>query len=916
DHFGISFDEGCHNNLIIGNIVDGNTETGINLGGIYTGYYENNFNNISNNIVTKNFYGGITTGGLGNNFSGNYIFNNTEWGTDLAGLEDFGNYTIFSENVVIGNYFYLMGWYSILHNNIFINVSLGISSWFKEQTCSHTISVTNTVNDGILYYYANKNGLTNENFTGKVGQIIIANCNNSLISELSLSNWSSIRLYYSCYNTILNINLTNDADIRLQYSSDHNFITNCYFEDSGDLYLWTSNNNTIFSNIFKDGEGVLLIMSHYNNLTGNIVINTDFGILISSSNYTIISENYISNNNVGITLDGGGWDTVANNNITNNIIENNKIGIKFIAYSQENLIRDNSIINSSKVGIHIEFGCNNNLFYRNAFIKNNRSHAWDEGDFNQWDNGIIGNYWDNYTERGGFDNNNDGIGDINYTIYDRSKIFAANDTKPIFENPIHNGEKIYIDGTGVSALNWTQTVLVKYWCTGSGKEQNPYIIKNLVINGSGSGNCILIANSSVFFTIENCKVFNCSPSGGAGIRLESVNNSLIIRNNCSDNNYGIILSKCYDNLIHDNSIFKKASGERYGIYIEYSNKNNITNNLIYDFSGNAFGSGIDLFLSNYSFVKNNIVFNHRVGISIIFYGIHNNFSGNIIYNNSVGLVLKGKYNTAYNNTVKFNSAEGGIYISGNNNTIIMNNVYNNTHGIWVTEGYNNTIIHNSVSNNTWGIDLRPDIPMFPAVKIYENYIKNNSLTLNEYGVVIWKANFTVIYMNIISYNTEIGILIDKSEYSTKNLIYFNSFIGNKIHAIDNGTTNYWNSSVIGNYWDNYTGVDDLAPFGIGDTPHNITGTAGSKDYLPIYKGSGTTPEPEPTPSPTDGGNGGGNGGDGKEEFDIIEFLTSPVGITVIGSSIAAVAVITIIKKKGSGKSRVKEIERIERIRNE
>jgi len=637
---GILFYDNCDNNTIIGNTVNSNYGTGIRI--------EGNNNNISNNICVENQDKGLTCYGDYNNISGNYFFNNT-FMMGLVGIFDYGNYTILSENTLEKNNIMLMGWYAQFHRNRIkgARLDLTLSLPTSEELYSHTISDTNTVNDGILYYYKNEIGLTNANFTN-AGQIILLNCNDSLISEVSISNNSGIELKDSYRNKILNVNLSDCSQFDL-YQSHQNFISKCIFiNNSNGISLSESYNNTIFNNLFEDNsnDGIRLSFSHYNNITKNLIINSaEDGIQLESSNFTVISDNKIYNNENGIKFYPYCLETLSFNNVTNNIIENNEYGMSLLA-SANNIFRDNLIKNSSIVGINAN--CDNNLFYRNAFIENNISHVWDEGNSNKWDNGIIGNYWDNYTERGGIDNNNDGIGDINYTVYDSNGIPAANDTKPIYENPKHYGEKIYIDDTGVSALNWSQTALVKWWCTGSGEEHKPYIIKNLFINGSGTGNCIFIANSSIYFTVENCTVFNCDPSGGAGIRLESVNNSLIIGNNCSDNNYGIILSKCYNNLIHDNSMFKKGFGERYGIHIEYSNENNITNNLIFDFSGNSYGSGIDLFLSNYSIVKNNIVFNHRDGISIIFTGIHNYFSENIIYNNSVGLVIKGEDNTANN----------------------------------------------------------------------------------------------------------------------------------------------------------------------------------------------------------------------------------------------------------------------------
>ncbi|GAH37219.1 unnamed protein product, partial [marine sediment metagenome] len=86
--------------------------------------------------------------------------------------------------------------------------------------------------------------------------------------------------------------------------------------------------------------------------------------------------------------------------------------------------------------------------------------------------------------------------------------------------------------------------------------------------------------------------------------------------------------------------------------------------------------------------------------------------------------------------------------------------------------------------------------------------------------------------NIIKDNANYGVqLYDPSDINNK--FYKNSFISNGIHAYDNGTTTSWNNTMIGNYWDNYTGLDandDL----IGDISHNIPGAANSNDSLPIW----------------------------------------------------------------------------------
>ena len=46
------------------------------------------------------------------------------------------------------------------------------------------------------------------------------------------------------------------------------------------------------------------------------------------------------------------------------------------------------------------------------------------------------------------------------------------------------------------------------------------------------------------------------------------------------------------------------------------------------------------------------------------------------------------------------------------------------------------------------------------------------------------------------------------------------------------TTNKWNNTEIGNYWDNYTGIDAYYN-SIGDTPRIISQVPLTQDFLPI-----------------------------------------------------------------------------------
>lgn len=96
------------------------------------------------------------------------------------------------------------------------------------------------------------------------------------------------------------------------------------------------------------------------------------------------------------------------------------------------------------------------------------------------------------------------------------------------------------------------------------------------------------------------------------------------------------------------------------------------------------------------------------------------------------------------------------------------------------------------------------------------------------------SNSSIFKDNTFIDNTYHGIKLLLG--SSLNLIYNNEFIDNNgggIQAYDNGTNNQWDNGAIGNYWSDYSGAD-ANDDGIGDTPYNITGVAGSADRYPIW----------------------------------------------------------------------------------
>jgi parallel beta-helix repeat protein len=155
----------------------------------------------------------------------------------------------------------------------------------------------------------------------------------------------------------------------------------------------SSSNNIIFDNIILGfNTGIYLERySNNNDISNNTIFNCSNGIYTLYSNNNNISKNNISScATYGIYILSSDSD-----NIFNNIIFNNSYYGVRIKGSEDNIVFNNSII-GNKQGFLCCCGASNNIIYNNIFKQNEFWNAEDEVN-NQWDNGILGNYWDDYT---------------------------------------------------------------------------------------------------------------------------------------------------------------------------------------------------------------------------------------------------------------------------------------------------------------------------------------------------------------------------------------------------------------------------------------------------------------------------------------------------------------------------------------
>ncbi len=108
----------------------------------------------------------------------------------------------------------------------------------------------------------------------------------------------------------------------------------------------------------------------------------------------------------------------------------------------------------------------------------------------------------------------------------------------------------------------------------TGTWDDPHIIENITINAGKYGIGILIEDSSEYFILNNCTIYNSSRGqfNTAGIYLKNTSNGTIIDNNLSYNNgSGLIMDNSINITISDNYI---TNNDEDGIYIIGQSKNN------------------------------------------------------------------------------------------------------------------------------------------------------------------------------------------------------------------------------------------------------------------------------------------------------------------------------------------------------
>lgn len=333
-----------------------------------------------------------------------------------------------------------------------------------------------------------------------------------------------------------------------------------------------------------------------------------------------------------------------------------------------------------------------------------------------------------------------------------------------------------------------------------------------------------------------------------GVYLVSSDNNDILRNNESNNNFGIkLIDSSENNTISDNEIIGTYTGSGPdGIWFDNSNNNKISNNII-----SHTDKGIQLSSSSSNRLYNNTISNSTRGIYI------SDCSKIRLSNNTVSsswetaISLYSSIKTTFKNN---NMLSDGIFITGgklrywNTHEIDTSNTVNgkavqywkNRTSGTISSIAGEVILANCTEVTVENNNLTGDFTGIQLGFSDSNTVTNNSASSkNNYGIYLQKSNNNTLTNNTAYSEEWYGIYLISS---SNNTIYHNNFL----HAHDNGD-NLWNTSYPsgGNYWgdyygsDNYSGPEQDQPGsdGIGDTNYSIPGGINVDNYplmFPTY----------------------------------------------------------------------------------
>ena len=404
-----------------------------------------------------------------------------------------------------------------------------------------------------------------------------------------------------------------------------------------------------------------------------------------------------------------------------------------------------------------------------------------------------------------------------------------------------DGNTLYVGGSGPNNYTTIQSAIDdavdgdSIFVYSGIYNENLIIHKSINLIGENRDNTIIDGMEKEFQNIlifENCQ-FNLS--------------CFTIRNGSFDQywTYGLTARNNNNESKISNCIFSDCF---YGIFLDNTSNVIVDNCVIYDNT-----EGIMLLDATNCVVRNCDLANRQRCVSINLRSTHNLVENCMMTRYGQGMYgvdIYGDYNTV-KSCIMYNECDG-LGIKSNNNIIQDCTFINNSERgivIWGDDGNNNLITNcliynNGYRDNSFGIEILDGS---------NNHVHNCNITNNaEGGILILFGNDNIVSKSTIKDNghaVSYPVLGSGVRTLFGNYIYENNFINNKIQAVDGLGYSQFNNGELGNYWNNYDGIDSDYD-GIGDTPHMLYDDSNQDDF-PLILPYGEEPSVKIT-SPNEG----------------------------------------------------------------
>ncbi len=779
--------------------------------------------------------------------------------------------------------------------------------------------------------YLRINALSLENGTSGIQ---LFHSSHIYVSNVSIKNMKDAGIYeYNTYNLVVEYSViyrTSDSGITLfqggksiisnndisqilggsgagiNIRSSGNTVERNYVHDirsgyvGAGIYMDAGNDNQIRYNLVaRNHMGIQvggILSSSYNNIFANTICNSSYyGIYVKKGEGNNISANILSyNHGSSLTFSsstvqarddyGNNWNTsVGNywldwalNNYTNDHNNDNYVDWPYLIDGSAN-VNDSRALKNSNPGIPCDFRVSGGNSYVNLTWKEPVAWGYSPDGYKIYrDNVLIAtlSHWNNYY------NDTTVLNGQYYSYY----ILATNtkgwESKGTIERiavPLGNNYTEH-DTIRINGDAELDSFITNEGLKGSGTAWDPYIISGYSINGAGKSTGIYVGNTTKYFTVRNCYIYNFTKNEasiynvGAGIILFNLKNATISGSTLDNVRRGIAIYMATgegDIIVENNKII--AGAEHYSVVIYSTTNVTMRNNTMEN--GGIYIYGNATYASTHTIIENTVN-----GRPVYYYANIDGHSisvprtpGEVIIANSTYLnvenanldgygsdilVLNSQYIYVVNSTL----SHGNIVANSVKYVRITNNTLNGGH--MLIQSFDSGAIERNKLRNTES--YRSIYMTFSD----SNYIRWNIISEGDYdGIWVWSSSYNVIARNQIYNVSRNGIAVDGAVASEGNLItaniisgcgdyglymgaygygavnttiYGNSFYYNHgstdsydashVQAYDDGTGNLWNTTE-GNFWYDWTSPDSNHN-GTVDNPYKIDGSANSADSRP------------------------------------------------------------------------------------